>query len=303
MPKYRIMTFDGGGIRGVLTATLLKRLNNEFPKFINMTQLFAGTSTGSIIALGLAYGLSPEDLVDFYVRNGKYIFTPRYLEYYRPKYDNEHLKEVLSLVFPKNLRLSDLSHKVLVPSFRVTGSYSEPYWGPVFYNNLPGSTNMEELVIDVALASNAAPIYFPSYKNHIDGAVIANNPSTAAIAAARGKQRNIKALDNMYLLSIGTGKYPQQITADTTKWGAYAWAFYPKPQFPLLDLLFNSDIPVDEFYSSQLLREQYCRLNLEIPKEIGPIPLDAYSKTPTLISLANDLDLAMTIKWIKNNWF
>ncbi|WP_105615994.1 patatin-like phospholipase family protein [Vallitalea okinawensis] len=305
MDKYRIMTFDGGGIRGVLTATLLKRLKDEpeLSEFINMTKLFAGTSTGSIIALGLAYGLSPEDLVDFYVLYGKYIFTPRYHNYYRPKYDNKHLKEVLSMVFPKNLRLSDLSHKVLVPSFRVTGSYSKPHWGPVFYNNLPGSTNMEALVIDVALASNAAPTFFPSYKHHIDGATIANNPSTAAIAAARGEQRNIGALDDMYLLSIGTGIYPQQITADTTKWGASQWAFYPKPPYPLLQLLFNNDIPVNEFYSSQLLREQYCRLDLEIPKKIGPIPLDAYSKTPTLISLANDLDLEMTIKWIKNNWF
>ena len=305
MDKYRIMTFDGGGIRGVLTATLLKRLKEEpeISEFINMTDFFAGTSTGSIIALGLAYGLSPEHLVDFYVRYGKYIFTPRYLECYMPKYDNKHLKQALSMIFPKDLRLSDLSHKVLLPSFRVTGSYTKPYWSPVFFNNFSGSTNMEELVIDVALASNAAPTYFPSYKNHVDGAVIANNPSIAAIAAARGEQGNIKSLDDMYLLSIGTGINPRQITADTTKWGAVEWSLYPKPPYPLLELLFNSDIGVNEFYSYQLLREQYCRLNLEIPKEIGPIPLDAYSKTPTLISLANNLDLEMTIKWIKNNWF
>ncbi len=305
MDKYRIMTFDGGGNRGVLTATLLKRLKDEpkFSEFISMTDLFAGTSTGSIIALGLAYGLSPEDLVNIYVRYGEYIFTPRYSDYYRPKYDNEHLKQVLRKVFPKNLRLSDLSHKVLIPSFRVTGSYLEPYWAPVFYNNLAGSKNMEALVVDVALASNAAPIYLPSYKNHIDGGVIANNPSMAAIAAARGEKENMKSLDDMYLLSLGTGVYPQQITADTTKWGASQWSFYPEPLYPLLQLLFNGDLGVNEFYSSQLLRDQYWRLDLEIPKTIGPIPLDAYSKTPTLIFLANSLDLETTIKWIKDNWF
>lgn len=303
MQKYRIMTFDGGGIRGVLTAMLLKRLNNEFPEFINMTQLFAGTSTGSLIALGLAYGLSPQQLVELYTRNGKYIFTPSYLELHRPKYSNEHLKKVLSSIFPQNLRLSDLSYNVLVPTFRVTGSHSEPCWSPVFYSNLPGSTNMDTLVIDVAMASNAAPIYFPSYNNHIDGGVIANNPSTAAIAAARGEQGHIESLDDIYLLSIGTGKCTHEITADTTKWGALQWAFYPDPPFPLLNILFDGAIEADEYYSFQLLREQYYRLNPEIPKIFGPVPLDAYSRVPDLIFLAKDYNLETIINWIKDNWF
>lgn len=297
------MTFDGGGIRGVITATLLKRLNDVLPEFINMTKLFAGTSTGSLIALGLAYGLSPEELVDLYTHHGEYIFTPSDLEFYRPKYNNEHLKEVLSSVFPQNLCLSDLSHKVLVPSFRITGSYSNPYWSPVFYNNLPGSAYMNELVIDVALASSAAPIYFPSYNNHIDGGIIANNPSTAAIATARGDQENIETLDNMFLLSIGTGKSLHKITTDTTKWGALQWAFYPDPPFPLLNILFDGSIEADEYYSFQLLREQYYRINIEIPKEIEPVPLDAYSKIPDLISLTKDFDLETSIEWIIDNWF
>lgn len=303
MHKYRIMTFDGGGIKGVLTATLLKRLHQEIPEFINMTQLFTGTSTGSFIALGLAYGLSPQELVELYTRNAKYIFTPNYLELHRPKYDNEHLKKVLSSIFPKDLRLSDLSYKVLVPSFQVTGYSPEFNWKPVFYSNLPDSNNKNERVIDVAMASSAAPIFFPSYNHHIDGGVVANNPSTAAIAAAKGSQNNTEAIDDMYLLSFGTGKSIHNITVDTTKWGALQWAFYPDPPFPLLNILFDGAIEADVYYSFQLLKEQYYRINPEIPKEIGSVSLDAYSKIPDLIFLAKDYNLESTINWIKENWF
>ena len=62
MSKYRIITFDGGGIRGALSITLLKRLYEKLPYVIRTTNLFAGTSTGSFSALGLANGLKPVDI-------------------------------------------------------------------------------------------------------------------------------------------------------------------------------------------------------------------------------------------------
>ncbi len=72
-PKFLILACDGGGIRGYLTALIVERLNKEVP-FIDRVNLFAGTSTGSILAIGLAHGLSPERLVKLYRDEGEKIF-------------------------------------------------------------------------------------------------------------------------------------------------------------------------------------------------------------------------------------
>ena len=80
MAKYRILTFDGGGIRGLLSAVLLQQLDSRVPKWRDKVDLIAGTSTGGIIALGLAHGKSPDDLRDLYCRSK--IFKKFLLHYY-----------------------------------------------------------------------------------------------------------------------------------------------------------------------------------------------------------------------------
>jgi uncharacterized protein len=72
-PKYFILACDGGGIRGYLTALIVERLNSDVP-FIDRVNLFAGTSTGSILAVGLAHGVTPENLVKLYRDEGDKIF-------------------------------------------------------------------------------------------------------------------------------------------------------------------------------------------------------------------------------------
>ncbi len=78
MPNFRILSFDGGGIRGVLTAVLVNRLLGEYPTLLqdrpDTITMFAGTSTGGILALGMAAGLTPAQIRDLYVTNGKLIF-------------------------------------------------------------------------------------------------------------------------------------------------------------------------------------------------------------------------------------
>ncbi|GBF34467.1 patatin-like protein [Desulfocucumis palustris] len=298
MAKYRIMAFDGGGIRGALTAGLLKRLDDIFPGLIKNTHFFAGTSTGSFIALGLAAGVTPGRLAELYSeKNGEYIFSPRYLELFRPKYDNGNLKELLCSIFSCELKLKDLEKKVLIPSFRVTGPLN---WSAVFFNNFPNSDTLEEKVIDVALSSSAAPVYFPSYRGYIDGGVAANNPSTAAIALAGDVLAGNQKLDRIYLLSLGTGFCPLKIDADTTGWGALEWALYTKPPLPLLSLMFDGLVEVDAKFSSQLLGPRYYRVNPLLPK---PIPLDDYQGIAELKSLAGDMDISPLVHWIENNWF
>src|ERR1700690_2403033 len=75
MPTYRILALDGGGIRGLYTAVLLSRLAQAVPGFTDRADLLAGTSTGGILALGLAKGMSPQALEDLYQNDGTEIFS------------------------------------------------------------------------------------------------------------------------------------------------------------------------------------------------------------------------------------
>ncbi|MBO8138511.1 MAG: patatin-like phospholipase family protein [Desulfotomaculum sp.] len=300
MTKYRIIAFDGGGVRGVLTVNILKRLNKIFPDLINSVNLFAGTSTGSFIALALAYGLNVDELVNMYtIERARYIFSPRNILLFKPKYNNVHLRQVLEGMFPADLRLKDLKRSVIIPSFRVN-TRSSTRWEPVFFNNFPGSDTKNEYVIDVALASSAAPIYFPSHHNYIDGGVVSNNPSVAAIAAAVDKKAGRQKLEDIHLLSIGTGYIPHKINKSTQRWGALQWMLNPNPHFPLLSVLFDGDVEADSLIASQFLVNRYFRVNPML-KEV--IHLDEYSKIPQLITLARMYNVKTAVKWIKKYWF
>jgi len=189
---YRILAFDGGGVRGVYTAVLLQRLSTEVPGFINSVDLLAGTSTGGIIALGLASGRTPIELVSLYRDNAAKIFDSSWLHQLADlhgvsgaEYDNTNLAQILKELFG-SLRLGQLSKKVLVPSFQLDNQ--EPQagkrkWKPKFFHNYPGpDSDGSELVVDVALRTSAAPVYFPTYQVYVDGGVAANDPSMAALA-------------------------------------------------------------------------------------------------------------------------
>ncbi|MEJ8554912.1 patatin-like phospholipase family protein [Tepidibacter sp. Z1-5] len=298
--KYRIMAFDGGGIRGVLSATILKRLEKENPRLIKSTDLFAGTSTGSFIALGLAYGLSVKEILNLYsMVNCKYIFSPKYNELFRPKYNNKHLKEVLMSVFPKNLKLKDLKKKVLIPSFEVI-SKNNGSWKPKFYTNFEDKGTANEYVIDVALYSSAAPIYFPSHKKHIDGGIIANNPSLASICVAKDPNGANKKLEDIRLLSIGTGFTLTNIKADTRKWGAIEWGLNQNPPYPLLNILFEGNTDADTYYSRELLKDNFFRTNPQLSKSID---LDSCKEIPYLINVADSCDITFINNWINDKWF
>ena len=188
---------------------------------------------------------------------------------------------------------------VLIPSFQVIGPDGEN-WGSIFYNNFEHSPYLNTRVIDAALSSSAAPLYFPSHDNHIDGGVMANNPSTAAICIAKDKSAGNQKLENIRLLSVGTGLNSLKITADTTDWGAIQWVLYPEPPIPIVSILFDGVIEADELFSSQLLGKRYFRLNPSLNKSVS---LDDYTEIPYLVDIAEKYDLSATVNWIKRNWF
>ena len=185
MKKYRILAFDGGGIRGALTVNLLARLIKKFPPLIRNTDLLAGTSTGAFIALGLANQQSSKRLVDLYtVKNLQSVFNPDYINLLRPRYDRAGLKTLLQTVFPPQKQLQQLSKRVIIPALRVVGPEN---WQAVFFNNFINSPTKEKSILEVALATSAAPTYFPAYQQYTDGGLIANNPSLAALSLAKDK--------------------------------------------------------------------------------------------------------------------
>ncbi|CAA7600526.1 Patatin/Phospholipase A2-related protein [Acididesulfobacillus acetoxydans] len=298
MGKYRILALDGGGIRGALTAVLLTRLQEEIPGLLDGVELLAGTSTGAIIALGLAYGVSPSALKDLYLEEGKRIFAPKHWGLCRPKYDAEGLHKALERVFPQDLSLQDLRVRVLVPAFSLNDVRTGT-WRPAFFHNFPGSSTRQEKVLDVALASSAAPVYFPSHQGYIDGGVVAGNPSTAAIAEAIHEERGRQQLKDLCLLSLGTGVNPEKIVADTSRWGLLAWMFHRPPVLPLLEILLNGVGEVDDYMSAQLLKERYFRLN---PRLSEPVALDDAGKIPGLIKRGRTENLGPVLNWLEDVW-
>ena len=79
-PPYYIMSFDGGGIRGYLSILILRKLLKENPDILDKIDLFAGTSTGGIIALGLAYGIDIDVILELYRYKGGEIFKDSVLD-------------------------------------------------------------------------------------------------------------------------------------------------------------------------------------------------------------------------------
>ena len=103
---YKILSLDGGGIRGLITARLLQRLNDhhKIRGWLDDVDLVAGTSTGGIIALALAAGKSPSNICDLYKRKGDNIFDKNIMEnvidlpnFITAEYSNENLIEELAV--------------------------------------------------------------------------------------------------------------------------------------------------------------------------------------------------------------
>jgi patatin-like phospholipase/acyl hydrolase len=308
MPNFRILSCDGGGIRGILTAVLLNRLLGAYPALLQdrpgTISLFAGTSTGGILALGLAAGLTPAQIRDLYVVNGKLIFDSSWTRdvvelggISGAKYDNVNLKQILLDTFGAQ-KLNDLHSRVLISSFSLDNQEADPSlrtWHPKFFHNFSGpDSDGEILAVDVAMATSAAPTYFPSYGVFVDGGVIANNPSMAAIAQAldgRNQAGERATLDEIKLLSVGTGVSLQYINGNDHDWGDAQW------MRPILNVMMDGSVGVADFECKQLLGDRYHRVEPVFPAGKS-FPMDDVSKIVDLMDQANAFDLADTVAWL-----
>ena len=294
---FNILSFDGGGLRGTLSIHLLKKLQNLTPNIIKTTNMISGTSTGSLIALGLAYGLSAEEISNLYSKeNIEYIFDKSYSQIARPKYDNDNLKEVLLRIFPENLKLKDLGKLVIIPAFYLGDE--DNTWKAMFYNNIPNSPTEDFRVVDVAMASSAAPVFFPTYERNIDGGIIATDPSLASIIYSIDKTLG-KSIENIRLLSFGTGYYYNSIKQDTSNWGAIDWVVSKDPDLPIISVTLEGNAQVSQIFSKKLLQDNYYRLNPRMNRDIS---MDDVKAVDYLTKLAKEYDMTECVSWINDKW-
>lgn len=304
MSNYRILSLDGGGIRGLLTTVLLARLEEAQPGFLAQIDLFAGTSTGGILALGLASGMTPAECQTLYEVHGQAIFSNPIAREVADlgnivgaKYANASLKQALVDQF-HDKTLADLPRKVLISSFALNSTPNDlgalRAWKPKFFHNYPGpDSDAKERVLEVALRTSAAPTYFPMFQEFVDGGVIANNPSMCALAQALHASTGGQKLDDIRLLSLGTGLRPKFLAVKDANWGLVEWAPH------LVDLLLEGSNGLGDYQCRQTLGDNYCRLNPMLPNEIT---LDDVVSMPLLKQLGAEADLADAINWLKTRF-
>lgn len=316
MAKFRILSFDGGGIRLALAARLVNRLSEQIPELVTNTDLFIGTSSGSYIALALASGKEAKEIDQalFSETLWRGIFTDPTYPYNQPKYDSVHVRQALKTFFPIDLKLNELNRKVIALSFREKGLHSKS-WAPAFFTNYKFFKTDETTIIDAAEASSAFPIFFPSFQNpynqlpYIDGAVIGNNPGLAGITFAVDRKAGNKNLKDVVVLSLGWGYYPLRISQSTENWGVLQWSVNPQliknelkanePLFPLPELMLNGQMEANTYFCDQLLGGRYHRLN---PVLSRPVNMDDVDGISYLKKLADRVDLTETIRFLKKYW-
>lgn len=307
MPKYKILSLDGGGIRGLLTAILLERLEEAVPGWLDKADLLAGTSTGGIIALGLAHGLTPRELRGLYEKRGKKIFDDSWIDdltdvgkVIGADYNNKNLTKELKGIFGA-AKLKDLKKRVLIPAFDLDNEDKNPKkrsWKPKFFHNFPGDdSDGEEQAMKVALYTSAAPTYFPVVDGYIDGGVVANNPSMAALAQTQDSRTfsSPPDLNDIVLLSIGTGRSLLRIEGKNLDWGYAQWAK------PLINIMMDGVMGVADYQCKQILGDHYCRISPPFPPDKA-IPLDAVDKIQDIVESSESVDIRDVIRWLKEIW-
>jgi patatin-like phospholipase/acyl hydrolase len=226
----RILTIDGGGIRGLLPASLLATLEDTIGEpLVNYFDLIVGTSTGGIIALGLGAGMPAASIRDFYLTHGPSIFSgsrsPRSIRHLVfGKYSSVGLRHALEDALAGK-RLGDSTTRLVVPSVNLETGEVHIY-KTAHHPRL--ERDYKEKMVDVALATAAAPTYLPTYRTTggiplIDGGLFANNPVGLAVVEAIG------VLDwprtELRVLSLGCGAEPLGVRlARSRNMGRLYWA-------------------------------------------------------------------------------
>ena len=247
--KFKILSIDGGGIRGIIPAKVLCDLEEEIiakdgpsARLCDYFDLVCGTSTGGIIAIGIALGITAKEILNLYKEHAQTIFPKGSLIksflFNKPLYDRVPLKKLLEEYYGKctrnnDTRIKDCKTRLCVPVYDLDKGTVHVFKT----NHCPQfSRDCHIPVVDVALSTAAAPTYFAPhsfqyhdigttntnyYFNNVDGGVLANNPTLIGLTEALYCLK--VPMSNINILSIGTGSFNLKDTRENKKMGLRYW--------------------------------------------------------------------------------
>jgi patatin-like phospholipase/acyl hydrolase len=291
----KVLSIDGGGIRGLIPATVLTELENRTGKRVaELFDMIAGTSTGGILALGLAKPSAadesrPEfeasDLAALYKTEGGRIFARSPWHHihaldnlFDERYDAAGIESVLEQYFD-DVPLSKAVTEVLVTSYELQTRQ------PWFFARHKARENADSdfPMRFVARATSAAPTYFQPEavpktsptQSLVDGGVYANNPAMCAWVEAKKLH---PGPEEVLVVSLGTGQHTRPIPYNDAKgWGLAHWAK------PILDVVFDGVSDTIDHQMTVLCQEsetgdpRYYRFQTEL--DIGSDDMDNVTKT------------------------
>ncbi|PTL56582.1 patatin [Paraconexibacter algicola] len=297
--RVRILAIDGGGIRGLVPARALARLEAVTGRPVaDLFDLVAGTSTGGILACALtarAADGGPRHaaavLPELYLTEGPRIFRRslgRRLGSLDGLIDERHdaagLEDALERYLGGGALLSQARPRLLVTTYDLEAR--EPF---LFKSWRTAEEGREARLTDVARATAAAPTYFEPLawrspdggpaRSLVDGGVFATNPALCAYAEAE----RLAPGEPHVVLSLGTGSAQRPIRhEDARGWGLARWIR------PVIDIVFDGVADTVEYQLEHLLGERQLRLQLDLPRDVA---LDDASPAAlaTLDAVAQDL--------------
>jgi patatin-like phospholipase/acyl hydrolase len=290
---FRILSIDGGGIKGIFPAAVLASLEEQYlggQSIAPYFDLIVGTSTGGIIALGLGAGLTGKRMLSMYLESGRYIFPPgrfarwwtslRAMSLYR--YDRGALTEALDATLGTRA-LATSSSRLCIPAFE--GHHGEVYIFKTPHHpayRLDGSASM----VTVGQATSAAPTYFQALDSggyrFVDGGVWANNPIMIGLVDALA----CYSVDpsRVQMLSLGCGRNAAIVTSGQAVGGLVTWR---KIIVAAMDLQSQNAMG-----QARLLTSPESVLRIE-PVVSAPIALDDWSRATAELPLEADRVLRM----------
>jgi patatin-like phospholipase/acyl hydrolase len=304
---FKILSIDGGGIRGVFPAKILAELEAKLKadghdkwQINEHFDLICGTSTGGILAIGLALGIPAQELHDLYLEKAKIIFGNKKNFLKQLRYASHERTQLESLIRNKykeksfgeeDPRLNDCKTNICVPIYDLLNGQ------PSVLKNKYHKRFTRDYHIPAykaALATSAAPTYFTPYSseytdmsgapqtfsNKVDGGVVANNPALLGIIEAQEAFK--QKLPNIRVLSIGTGHQKFSDGADRKKWGILYWMAKDK-KTRLIDLFMQGQ--------SQMVENLISLMQNGIDKERKDKPTFLYKRITT--ELDDTLNIAM----------
>lgn len=287
-PCNRVLSIDGGGVRGIIPALMLEEIEKETGQPISkLFDSIVGTSTGAILALGLTRpddkdahkpAFRASELVAFYEKNGPEIFPHtftllrRIRQLFSPKYGSREIEEVLEDSF-SDVYLDESLTRVLIPAYEIEERRR------IWFDSYDFDAS-HFLMRDVLRGATAAPTYLPpfrlaapitmstkGYLALVDGGVFANNPAITAMSNGITLLRGGDGGDFL-LLSLGTGTSHVKLSFDKIwGWGELEWLD------TLLDIAF-SDPAIEKDSKVMESKEKYKYVRLQVELDEADLKLD-----------------------------